>query len=115
MKQFMFAASLVVSAPAMAEVALTIPLPVGGEVTASAARYSCDGGEAFTVQYINAGANRLALLPVDGEDRIFVNVISGSGARYASGEYIWWSRGASATLENELSEGSLIECAATGQ
>ncbi|WP_255532641.1 MliC family protein [Paracoccus sp. IB05] len=67
-------------------------------------------GAPFTAQYVNAGANTLAILPIDGETRSFANVVSGSGARYASGQYIWLSKGANATLENELEEGSLKDC-----
>ncbi len=99
-----------VSGAAQADVSLSIPLQTGATSSVTTATYSCAGGEPFKVQYVNAGANTLALLPVDGEERIFVNVVSGSGARYASGQYIWWSKGETATLENELKEGSLTDC-----
>lgn len=99
-----------ISGATQADVSLSIPLQTGATSTVTTATYSCAGGEPFQVQYVNAGANALALLPIDGEDRIFVNVVSGSGARYASGQYIWWSKGADATLENELEEGSLKDC-----
>jgi membrane-bound inhibitor of C-type lysozyme len=48
----------------------------------------------FTVEYLNAGENHLAVLPLHGQRLIFANVISGSGARYAAGRYIWWDAGA---------------------
>lgn len=99
-----------VTGAAHADVSLSIPLQTGATSSVTTASYSCAGGEPFRVQYVNAGVNALALLPVDGEERIFVNVISGSGARYASGQYIWWSKGESATLENEMEEGSLKDC-----
>lgn len=102
-----------IAGSAQAGVTLSIPLETGATSSITTATYSCAGGEPFTVQYVNAGANALALLPVDGEDRIFVNVVSGSGARYASGQYIWWSKGDTATLENELEEGSLKDCVST--
>ena len=41
---------------------------------------------------------------IEGEDVVFVNVISASGAKYVSGEYEWWNKGADASLHN-VSEG----------
>ncbi len=98
------------AASAQAEVSLSIPLDTGTTSNITTASYSCAGGAPFRVQYVNAGANSLAILPIEGETRIFVNVVSGSGARYASGQYIWWSKGETATLDNELEEGSLKDC-----
>ena len=92
------------SSPAFAQATLSIPLQTGADSSIVSTRYSCDGGEAFPVQYINTDTNNLALLPVDGEDRVFVNVISGSGARYVSGQYEWWSKGETATLSNEMED-----------
>ncbi|WP_108485120.1 MliC family protein [Oceaniglobus ichthyenteri] len=91
---------------------LSLSLPLGALDSVSGQTYACEGGESFTVQYVNSGANSLAILPIDGETRIFVNVVSGSGARYASGADIWWSKGDTATLENEMTEGSLQNCEA---
>lgn len=99
-----------IAGTAHAEVSLSIPLQTGATSTVITATYSCAGGVPFQVQYVNAGANALALLPIDGEQRIFVNVVSGSGARYASGPYVWWSKGETATLANELEEGGLKDC-----
>jgi membrane-bound inhibitor of C-type lysozyme len=61
------------------------------------ARYDC-AGEAIDVEYLNVEPDHLAIVPVDGVKRIFVLVLSGSGARYASGQYIWWSKGKEASL-----------------
>lgn len=97
-------------AAASAEAVFSLQLGTEGRSTIISATYSCADGEPFAVQYVNAGANTLALLPIDGQERVFVNVVSGSGARYVSGQYVWWSRGDTATLENELEEGSLTEC-----
>ncbi len=44
----------------------------------------------FTIQYLNGAGNSLAIIPVNGTSLIFANVSSGSGARYAAGQYIWW-------------------------
>lgn len=61
-------------------------------------RYTCDAQGAkmglpagtFSVEYINGAGNHLAILPIHGRSLIFANVSAGSGARYASAEYIWW-------------------------
>ena len=51
-------------------------------------------------------------MDVNLDDRVFVNVVSASGARYVSGSYVWWSKGDTATLENELENGSILTCQA---
>ncbi len=107
MKYIVAAAVVIAASPTVADVSISISLPADAEINSHA--YSC-GGEPFNVSYISAGENRLAILTVDGEERIFVNVISGSGARYASGEYIWWSKGDTATLENEMGGASPLDC-----
>jgi len=61
------------------------------------ARYDCSG-EPVDVEYLNVEPDHLAIVPVDGVKRIFVLVMSGSGARYASGQYVWWSKGKEASL-----------------
>lgn len=104
----MIAAACSLAAPALAETTLSIPLGPDAQVTPY--RYACDGGEPFPVQYINAEPYILALLPIDGQQRIFVNVISGSGARYVSGEYEWWSKGDEATLSNAMEDGPGKTC-----
>jgi membrane-bound inhibitor of C-type lysozyme len=79
---------------------LTLQLP-GVQVTRIRAVFTCgaDGvalglpSGPFPVEYVNAGENHLVVLPVHGKRMIFANVISGSGARYAAGRYIWWDAG----------------------
>ena len=44
----------------------------------------------FSVEYLNGAGNSLAVVPVGGDSLIFANVFSGSGARYAAKEFIWW-------------------------
>lgn len=61
------------------------------------------------MRYILLTVSVLAAGPVDGEERIFVNVVSASGARYASGAHVWWSKGDSATLEHTI-EGTVRDC-----
>lgn len=95
---------------AAAEATLSIPLKSGTADSVQSLTYACESGESFAVQYVNAGANALAIFPIDGEERIFVNVVSASGAKYASGAYVWWTKGDTATLENETEEGSIVDC-----
>ncbi|SMC95660.1 MliC family protein [Primorskyibacter flagellatus] len=103
-------AVLLMAGTASADVTVSIPLELGGTDSVTAQNYTCGDDQSFAVQYVNAGANALAILPVDGEQRIFVNVVSGSGARYASGAHVWWTKGDTATLQNEMSEGGDLEC-----
>lgn len=80
---------------------LSVRLP-GVSITRIHASFDCGADGAalglpsgpFTVEYLNAGENHLAVLPIHGQALIFSNVISGSGARYAAGRYIWWDAGA---------------------
>ncbi|WP_411957758.1 MliC family protein [Paracoccus homiensis] len=102
------ALSLCISAmPVHAGIGLSIPLDPTAQVTS--ATYGCDGGDPFTVQFINDQDNNLALLPVDGSSRIFVNVIAASGARYVSGAYEWRIKGDQATL-TPLTSGNQRHC-----
>jgi membrane-bound inhibitor of C-type lysozyme len=92
------AAALFVTFPAKgASIALTLTLPDPGAW--QHVSYSCDEQEErLAVDYLNAAPNFLALVPVDGKSLVFANVISGSGARYASGRYEWWTKGPEARL-----------------
>ncbi|MFV0514714.1 MAG: MliC family protein [Jhaorihella sp.] len=98
---------------ATAQVGLSIPLGTGATSSLNSKIYTCDAGEPFSVQYVNSGANALAILPVGGEARVFVNVVSGSGAKYASGSHVWWTKGEEATLEDEMETGSRMTCKVT--
>ncbi|MBI4920275.1 MAG: MliC family protein [Devosia nanyangense] len=69
-----------------------------------AVTYACEGHDPLIVEYLNAAPNFLALLPVGDQTLIFVNVISASGAKYESGSYVWWTKGADATL-HDVTEG----------
>ena len=103
-------AMLASASAATAQATLSIPLKIGTTDSVLSQTYACGDAKAFAVQYVNAGANALAILPIDGEERLFVNVVSASGAKYVSGAYVWWTKGDTATLENEMTQGSLQEC-----
>jgi membrane-bound inhibitor of C-type lysozyme len=80
---------------------LTIKLAGSGPVSRKVVTFQCDAGgvelglpaEPFQVVYLNGVGNSLAILPIHGRSLIFVTVLSGSGARYASDRYIWWDAG----------------------
>lgn len=81
----------------------TLQLELGSEQGSFDRRnvlYDCSDGEPFDVIYINAAPNFLALVPIEDEPQfiVFASVISGSGARYAAGKWIWWTDGVDASL-----------------
>lgn len=99
---------------------LTLHLKGSQPVSRSTFRYTCDANGArmglppgtFTVEYVNGAGNSLAILPIAGKSLIFANVISGSGARYAAGKYIWWDAGGrGASLASDSLAGNMrSEC-----
>lgn len=64
--------------------------------------YRCDGDRKMAVRYYNSDDNHLALLRQEGKSLLFVTVVSGSGARYVSRQYEWWTKGNTATLRDTL-------------
>lgn len=89
-----------VAQPLAANATLTLTLESRSDIERTTALYQCDNGEALSVQYVNAAPNFLALVPVDGEVHVFATTLSGSGARYVSGPFEWWSTGDEATLRD---------------
>ncbi|MGV8831853.1 MAG: MliC family protein [Devosia sp.] len=102
-----FVAAVLVSAMALSapvrasETALQLTLTTqSGEFEQRVSRYDCATETPVQVTYVNAAPNFLAIVPVadEPEPLVFVAVLSGSGARYASGKWIWWTKGADASL-----------------
>lgn len=95
-RNFVLAAALTVAIQAPAS-DLHIQLSGNEPLSRKSGTFSCDTSAAklglptgtFHVEYINGAGNSLALLPIDGRTLIFVNVLSGSGARYAADRYTW--------------------------
>ncbi|MCB4771002.1 MliC family protein [Ancylobacter sp. Lp-2] len=77
---------------------LAIPLPKGAKAQTIHAAYRCADGSRLKVSYYNAPPVALASLTVGGEFVVLANVLSGSGARYAGGRFIWWSKGSNGDL-----------------
>lgn len=77
----------------------TITVEVPGEAPeTTTVAYTCDGGQAISATYINATDNSLAVLKIGDATVVAANVLAGSGARYAGGKYIWWTKGREADL-----------------
>jgi len=92
--------------------AVTFPLSVA---SSKDVHYVCKDNKDLTVSYVNAtNGDAFAYLAVDGKQHVFVGVTSGSGARYASGRYIWWNKGNTGTLsvDGEKSAPLLADCTA---
>ncbi|HEY6991653.1 MAG TPA: MliC family protein [Bryobacteraceae bacterium] len=104
MKQKILTYTTMVTALAATAAAAELTLQLAGNdpIVQQTRTYQCDSHAAaiglpagnFKVQYVNGAGNSLALLPINGKSLIFSNVISGSGARYAARQYIWWEAGA---------------------
>lgn len=118
MKHLLLAATLAFAAlPAGAvETSMQLVLELEGNAQRDVATYTCEGiEEPMVVEYINAHPIFLAIVPVEGENLIFVNVIAASGARYVSGQYEWWSRGNEAQFTDAMdvegeSEAEPVSC-----
>lgn len=87
-----------------ASASLVLTLESQGNVERNIVSYLCDDEQAISVQYINAAPNFLAIVPVEGQSLVFATTISGSGARYVSGPYEWWSHQSEATLRDLMQD-----------
>ena len=84
---------------------LTLHLKGTEAVKRTTVKYQCDTQGAkmglppgvFEVEYLNGAGNHLAVVPVKGNSMVFVTVPSGSGAKYAAGEFTWWEAGGRGT------------------
>lgn len=121
MHRFLIAAlPLVLTAPALAAVTADIGMTFSGDAEKKAVTYGCESHAPLTVTYINAPPNFLAIVPITDDetsqtsDMIFVSVLTGSGARYEAGPYVWWNKGTEAYLY-DVTEGAdaapLLSCA----
>lgn len=90
--------------PAFADASITLGLSLSGDLERKLVAYDCGAETRLAVEYLNAAPDFLALIPIDGAPRIFVNTISASGAKYESGPYVWWNKGNDATL-SDITEG----------
>ena len=102
---------------ASADASLSVNIELDDDATIQTVRYQCENGERLKVQYINSQDDQLALVPTDGDDdeRLFVNVVSGSGARYVAGQYEWFTKGDKATLTDTIRKIAPVNCEAVAQ
>lgn len=91
-------AFLALAAPASAQTSFFLGLPISGDADRKLVRYDCEGAESFDVEYVNAAPNFLAFVPYDGQTYLMATVLSGSGARYAAANLVWWNKGTDAEL-----------------
>lgn len=74
-----------------------LKIPGAQSIDRQTVRYDC-AGKSITADYINAGPVSLVTLAIGEEFVVASNVISGSGAKYMGGQYVWWTKGDEATL-----------------
>lgn len=99
----MLAFTAVSGAALAAEAGLQITLGTTADFERRTLNYDCGTDTPLTVTYLNAAPNFLAIVPVEGEAEplIFASAISASGARYVSGQWVWWTKGPEAQLFDE--------------
>ncbi|WP_109577680.1 MliC family protein [Aminobacter sp. AP02] len=103
MRLFLTAILLASAAGSALASTITLELPGNAAVDRQAVSYKC-GDRDIKAEYINAGSNSLAVLTMGDETVVAVTVLSGSGAKYAGQQYVWWTKGDNADLY-DLTEG----------
>lgn len=93
---FAFVLALLPAAAQAGEI--VIPLPGGASLETIRVAYDCGGFGPVEAHYFNAPPVALATLAFKGEFTVLSNVLAASGARYAGGKYIWWTKGDKADL-----------------
>ncbi len=119
-KRILIGSTMLATTAFAAATDLTIHLNSPQPISRTAVQYRCDAQgvkmglpeSAFSVEYINGAGNSLAVLPIHGTSLIFANVASGSGARYAASQYIWWEEaGRTVSLSSDSIAGKMrSEC-----
>lgn len=99
------------SSAALADTSLSVGLQLA-DAQLTTSTYACGEAPSIEVRYVLSGAESLALVPVEGEQRIFVQVVAASGARYVSGQYEWWVKGDDGVLTDLIAEDTLMTCEA---
>lgn len=94
--------SMSVATGAMAE-DLVIPLPKDAAVEKVETVYQC-AADKVEATYFNAGEISLVRLGLKDGVTVAANVMSGSGAKYQGGIYVWWSKGEEADLYDLMAD-----------
>ncbi|MBO1024413.1 MliC family protein [Ochrobactrum sp. SD129] len=103
MKKWILLAGLSLAASNASAGEITIQLPDDIDVTVNSVLYKC-GDQHVSATYYNAGDNSLVELEMEDNTVIAANVLSGSGAKYAGGIYVWWTKGETADLYNLMDD-----------
>ncbi|MBN9309808.1 MAG: MliC family protein [Devosia sp.] len=93
-----------------ADVSAQVVLQLQGNFERNIVQYQCEGLDPFTVDFINAEPNFLAVIPVGPRKMVFVNVMSASGAKYVAGQFEFWTKGSEATLTDLQATPPSVEC-----
>ena len=96
------------------QASISFPVPGAEEITTQTLSYRCDETDTrLDVTYINAGSVSLALLSIKDQFVVAANVLSGSGAKYAGAQYIWWTKGETANLYDLMGgeDAAPVDCA----
>lgn len=103
MRKWILVAGLALAASTASAGEINIKLPDNIEVTTNAVLYAC-GDMNVSATYYNAGDISLAELEMEEGTIVAANVLSGSGAKYAGGIYVWWTKGETADLYNLMDD-----------
>ena len=95
------------------DVSAQVVLSLAGDFQKTTHTYQCEGLEPFTVDFINAEPNFLAIIPVGPRKMVFVNVMSASGAKYVAGQFEFWTKGSEATLTDLQATPPTVNCTET--
>lgn len=106
---------LVLASCVGAAVAAPLTVPQIQVSTTNALHYSCRDGKSLNVTYMNTtNKQSFALVVVNGRKLLFVNVLSGSGAKYMADHFTWWTKGPEGTLTDNTADPNapplLAEC-----
>lgn len=94
------------------DVSAQVILSLQGDFQKTTHAYQCEGIESpFTVEFVNADPNFLAIVPVGPRKMVFVNVMAASGAKYVAGQFEFWTKGAEATLSDLQADPPSVNCA----
>lgn len=92
------------------DVSAQVVLSLTGNFERNTVQYQCEGLEPFSVDFINAQPNFIALVPIGPQKLVFVNVLSADGAKYVAGQYEFWTKGAEATLTDLQADPQSVTC-----
>lgn len=98
-----------------ADVSAQIVLQLQGNFERNTIQYQCEGLDPFSVDFINADPNYLAIIPVGPRKMVFVNVMTASGAKYVAGQFEFWTKGSEATLSDLQATPQSVSCTEVNQ